>query len=417
MEIRTSGLKMRSKNSISKSVNPPAASEASPHRERSEPPIERSESGGVRLPPAASEASPQDRPLSIRRDGRELKNKSCKGRSDFPACQENLGRTSGASEPTESDSTYYSDAYAPSAHSSWIQSSDSEDYAPAKSKTEIPVIERWGSAIPCDEHDPEMVYECKKYTPPVESKPISNVRQPDKGENEVPVHQLASTDFDFHAISKKSLEQTYLKIHNAILNTQIGIFLASGEYPPEFPKEIFDLSRRREMLEEKAEQKINGKIMPRNIVAFWITLNPPFEERTTEQVIDQLEMEIDKIKSIWIAHKEWIFENRADIPEQIGRGVHAHILAYTVTRDPLDQSVTHRFSTFCRDFPKSIKRNTKGQTHIMPCDAKSVIPRQKYLRGQKARSKLDRVKLDQVFRKEFGLQEFYTDKVEKNSKN
>lgn len=224
---------------------------------------------------------------------------------------------------------------------------------------------------------------------------------------------MTSEPIDTTVLAKKQIESLWSKNYARNLDTVLKYYAQTGQLlMGGIPEILLKQALETQELDEGID-RLEGKVPPKDIVAFWITLNPITDDRDPYDVLEELREDIDKIKSKYITHKEWVFENRADNPDQVGRGIHAHVLAYTALRRPEEFK---KFATSVSYFEKTVLKKLRGRTYSVRCDVKSVVPRRKYLRGQKNRSKSHRVELDRDFRKIFGLEDLYSDEKIK-SKN
>lgn len=126
--------------------------------------------------------------------------------------------------------------------------------------------------------------------------------------------------------------------------------------------------------------------------------------------------DVKKLFQIAVIHKGYlVFEQRGESLDEIGKGVHAHML---VSRDPLKYThskFSERFLTKLVKLKINKTYNSKKQLLLLKnkeCSQFSyqnikkptVIKKLEYITGQKNQEKLLKVKFDQLFRKKYKIE-------------
>lgn len=131
---------------------------------------------------------------------------------------------------------------------------------------------------------------------------------------------------------------------------------------------------------------------------YWITINP----KEQDLIIQVLEAKIEKmVQKKNVASAMWTFEQRGESEEEMGKGVHTHILL---------KNEGSRDDNFRRQIKVMFEGLCGSQLHIQikKIPERWVDDKKEYLRGNKWDDQKDlKVEVDKIWREKFQLQTCY----------
>lgn len=158
-----------------------------------------------------------------------------------------------------------------------------------------------------------------------------------------------------------------------------------------------------EELDALEEQNDNKGISNKDLYGYWVTVNPPYEDKDTEEVARSLLQSIEKLaKKKGIFSMQWVMEQSGKKEEDMGKHPHAHIL---IQRNNTNQSGE---STKLKKSIKSSFKKFGNQLDIKSVSITNFQGRERYIRGQKTDTdKNSALKIDQKWRKTLMFKPFY----------
>jgi hypothetical protein len=123
--------------------------------------------------------------------------------------------------------------------------------------------------------------------------------------------------------------------------------------------------------------------------------------------LDMIKKTIDKlISKKWIENALYVYEQRGTNEEELGKGIHVHILLYKGDK---------RYSQFHREFSNTLKNicdvSNSHIFNVLPCLERDIPKRMNYILGTKKElqgdNKTDKQKMDVIWRNREGIEKYY----------
>jgi len=192
-----------------------------------------------------------------------------------------------------------------------------------------------------------------------------------------------SRNIMFHAAID---ERAYAKVYEKYKMRVIEAELQAGKGTPELLK-LFD----------KLQKVREG----RGTKYLWVTVNP----KEQDDIVGSLNFSIVKLQSKkWVKSIRWTFEQRGEIEEEMGKGIHLHMLVErcdeTKRLDSARRTIHDIFDKWC---------GSTLHVKINRCYDNWVEDKIQYLQGNKwDDEKDDKISMDKLWRESIGIQSFYS---------
>lgn len=201
---------------------------------------------------------------------------------------------------------------------------------------------------------------------------------------------------------KKFIQQKCLKLYH--------LRWANGEHKPPIIKDESDLI---EQLQSFKGQRKNGKYPN-----YFITITTTEDKDKNEFIAS-----IKKLFENSVIEKGYlVFEQRGICEEEIGKGIHAHLLVFRDTKKYNHSKFTNRLlgqlvklkvnKTYTSVKGLLLKASKKHSTFsFQNIKDETVSKKIAYIEGDKNEEKLEKVKMDKVFRLKYKLENIYKKKL------
>ena len=151
------------------------------------------------------------------------------------------------------------------------------------------------------------------------------------------------------------------------------------------------------------EQQLNGGIKTSDLYGYWITINPPYEDKDPYEVATDILKRTQKlVKSKGVFQASWVIEQTGETEEELGKHPHIHLL--------IQRNITNQMGEPSR-LKAHIERHLQkigNCNKIKPCHVDNVDGRLKYLLGQKSdSSKSKMLQMDKIFREKLKAKPIY----------